>query len=60
MEELLENERVRKLLEEYSVYYEDMPFKEQLYTLGELLNGPFSRISLEEQKILDKKLREID
>ena len=60
MEELEANEKTRKILEEdYYPHHNGYPFKKELYTFEELLNGPFTFLSYEEQKAIDKRLREV-
>lgn len=61
MEELLANEKTKKILDEdYFVYHEKLPFEKELYTFEELLNGPFTYLSYEQQKAIDKRLREVE
>lgn len=60
MEELDANEKTRTILEKY--YYpshSSYPFKKELYTFQELLNGPLTFLPYEEQKAIDKRLREV-
>ncbi len=58
MEELLENEKTRKILEEdYFSIRKKRSFEKELHTLGELLNCPFAYLPYEQQKELDRKLR---
>lgn len=60
MEELLENSETKKLLEEhYFAYHGIVPFEKELYTLEELLNGPFTNLSYEQQRELDRRLKEV-
>ncbi|MCI8416328.1 MAG: family 78 glycoside hydrolase catalytic domain [Lachnospiraceae bacterium] len=61
VEELLENEKTRKILEEeYFSRFIKISFRKELYTLAELLNGPFSYLPYEEQRALDQKLRSVE
>lgn len=61
MEELKENEKTRKILEEdYFAYCPKLPFEKELYTLEELLNGPFTYLPYDRQKALDARLREVE
>lgn len=59
LEELRENEKTRKILEE-AYGDRDLPFEKELYTLDEVLNSPFANLPHEQQKELDRKLREVD
>jgi alpha-L-rhamnosidase len=61
LEELESNPKTLKILEdEYYTYVPVLPFKDQFFTLYELMNGPFSSISHEQQKKIDDLLRAID
>ena len=61
VEELLENEKTRNILEEeYFSRFIKISFRKELYTLAELLNGPFSYLPYEEQRALDQKLRSVE
>lgn len=61
MEELKANEKTRKILEEdYFSYCPKLPFEKELYTLEELLNGPFTNLPYEQQRALDARLREVE
>ena len=61
MEELMQNEKTRKILEEdYFKYRRKIPFEKELYTFEELLNGPFTSLPHGQQKAIDKKLREVE
>ncbi len=46
--------------EDYFVYHEELPFEKELYTFEELLNGPFTYLSYEQQKAIDKRLRKVE
>lgn len=60
MEELLENEKTREIVEkEYLYRFDGIPFEKELFTLQELMNGPFTSLPHEQQKELDRKLREV-
>lgn len=60
IEELLENEKTRGIVEkEYFSRFNNIPFEKELYTLEELMNGPFTSLPHEQQKALDQKLREV-
>ena len=61
VKELLENPKTRRILDEdYFPYNEVIPFAEQMYTLREYLNGPFTNLPEEEQREIDQKLREVE
>ena len=61
MEELKANEKTRKILEEdYFSYCPKLSFEKELYTLEELLNGPFTNLPYEQQRALDARLREVE
>ena len=58
MEELMENPKTRKILEEnYLCRFKNIPFEKELFTLEELMNGPFTSLPREEWEALDAKLR---
>lgn len=60
IEELMENDKTREILErEYFSRFKGIPFEKEVYTLEELMNGPFTSLPHEQQKILDRKLRQI-
>lgn len=61
MEELMNTEATRKILEEdYLCYHKKLPFEKELYTLEELMNGPFTGLPYEKQKELDLRLRQAE
>lgn len=61
MEELMENPKTRKILEEnYLCRFKNIPFEKELFTLEELMNGPFTSLPREEWEALDAKLRSVD
>ena len=61
MDELLENEKTKKILENhYFNVVKKMPFGKEMDTLDELLNGPFTSLPYEAQRYLDIKLREVE
>lgn len=61
MEELMENPKTRKILEEnYLCRFKNIPFEKELFTLEELMNGPFTSLPREEWETLDAKLRSVD
>ena len=61
MEELMENAETRKILEEnYLCRFKNIPFEKELFTLEELMNGPFTSLPREEWEALDAKLRSVD
>lgn len=61
VKELLENPKTRRILDEdYFPYNEVIPFAEQMYTLREYLNGPFTNLPEEEQREINQKLREVE
>ena len=58
VEELMENAGTRKILEEdYLCRFKNIPFEKELFTLEELMNGPFTSLPREEWEELDRKLR---
>lgn len=58
VEELMENAETRKILEEdYLCRFKNIPFEKELFTLEELMNGPFTSLPREEWEELDRKLR---
>ena len=58
MEELMENPKTRKILEEnYLCRFKNIPFEKELFTLEELMTGPFTSLPREEWESLDSKLR---
>ena len=58
LEELMENAETRKILEEdYLCRFKNIPFEKELFTLEELMNGPFTSLPREEWEELDRKLR---
>ena len=58
MEELMENPKTRKILEEnYLCRFKNIPFEKELFTLEELMTGPFTSLPREEWEALDAKLR---
>ena len=60
MEELMENAETRKILEEdYLCRFKNIPFEKELFTLEELMNGPFTSLPREEWEALDKRLRSV-
>lgn len=62
MEELMENEKTRTIVEKEYLYRfgGSIPFEKELFTLEELMNGPFTSLPHEQQEALDRKLREVD
>nr|MCR5625796.1 family 78 glycoside hydrolase catalytic domain [Lachnospiraceae bacterium] len=61
--ELLAYEPTRKILDEnYHVYLREVPvpFEDELFTLEEMLNGPFTSIPKEAVEKLDRLLREVE
>lgn len=61
MEELMANEGTRKVLDaEYFSSVEKLPFYDELYTLQELMNGPFTNVPYEQQARIDRLLREVE
>lgn len=61
VDELMANEQTRKILEEefFSVHHK-VPFEKELYTMEELMNGPFTSLPYEKQKEIDKRLRAVE
>ena len=52
--------RARKILEEdYLCRFKNLPFEKELFTLEELMNGPFTSLPREEWEALDKRLRSV-
>ena len=61
IEELMENEETREIVEkEYLSRFDGIPFEKELYTLEELMNGPFTSLPHDEQETLDRKLRRVE
>ena len=61
MEELMQNEKTRKILdEEYFCHVSHLPFMDELYTLKELMNGPFTNVPYEQQDKIDRLLRAVE
>ncbi len=61
MEELMACEGTKKILdEEYFSIVKDFPFFDELYTLQELMNGPFTNVPYEQQEKIDKLLRAVE
>ena len=61
MEELEANEKTKEILErEYYSIVKKLPFKDELYTLQELMNGPFTNVPYGQQKKIDRLLREVE
>lgn len=61
MEELMAYEGTKKVLdEEYFSIVKDLPFYEELYTLQELMNGPFTNVPYEQQAKIDRMLRAVE
>lgn len=61
MEELMAYEGTKKILdEEYFSTVKDLPFFDELYTLQELMNGPFTNVPYEQQEKIDKLLRTVE
>ena len=61
MEELEKNPKTKKILDEqYFPLVGQIPFEKELYTLQELMNGPFTGVSHEQQRKIDKLLRAVE
>ena len=61
MAELEANEKTKDILDrEYFSTVKKLPFKDELYTLQELMNGPFTNVPYEQQAKIDKLLREVE
>lgn len=61
MEELMANEKTKKILdEEYFSTVKSLPFYNELYTLQELMNGPFTNVPYEQQEKIDRMLRAVE
>ena len=45
--------------EEYFSYVHHFPFFDELYTLRELMNGPFTNVPYEQQEKIDRLLRAV-
>ncbi|MDO4337759.1 MAG: family 78 glycoside hydrolase catalytic domain [Eubacteriales bacterium] len=61
MEELMNCEGTKKVLdEEYFCTVKEQPFYDELYTLQELMNGPFTNVPYEQQEKIDKLLRAVE
>lgn len=42
------------------ILYKERPFEKEMYTLEELMNGPFTSLPIEAQWAIDKRLREVE
>ncbi len=61
MEELMACEGARKVLDkEYFSFVKEMPFYDELYTLQELMNGPFTNVPYDQQAKIDRLLRAVE
>lgn len=59
-EELMADSRTRDVLEkEFFSIHSKIPFEKELYTLREIMEGPFTTVDWDKQKEIDKKLRSI-
>ncbi|MBQ9505279.1 MAG: alfa-L-rhamnosidase RamA, partial [Lachnospiraceae bacterium] len=59
--ELMENEKTKKILdEEYFTYVNHIPFEDELYTMEEMMNGPFTCVPFELRDKIDGLLREVE
>ncbi len=60
-EELMENPGTRKILdEEYFRYVNHLPFRDELYTFREMLDGPFTNIPYEARKRINERLKTVE
>lgn len=60
MEELNENPKTKAILDEtFYKIHKVLPFEKELYTLREMLNGPFTNLPYTEQAEIDRRLREV-
>ena len=61
VEELMANEKTKKILdEEYFSFVTQLPFMDELYTLRELMNGPFTNVPYEQQNKIDLLLQAVE
>ena len=60
MDELNENPKTKAILDEtFYKIHKVLPFEKELYTLREMLNGPFTNLPYTEQAEIDRRLREV-
>ena len=61
LEELDANAKTRAILDEeyYSYVGQNIPFKKELYTLEETMQGPFTNVPPAQQEKIDRLLREV-
>ena len=60
VQELMDDPGAKKVLdEEYFSYVHHFPFFDELYTLRELMNGPFTNVPYEQQEKIDRLLRAV-
>lgn len=61
VDELAANEKTKKILDEmfYSIH-RHIPFEKELYTMEEMINGPFTSLPYEKQRELDERLRAVE
>lgn len=56
--ELMADERTREILQrEYQTKEDHIPFEDELYTLAELMDGPFTHVPAETREKIDRMLR---
>lgn len=59
-EELMQNPDTKKILdEEYFIYVNHVPFEKELYTLSEMLEGPFTGVPEGVAEKIDERLRQV-
>ena len=57
----MENEKTRAVLDqEYFTQVFHVPFDHELYTMAELLQGPFTSVDLARKEKIDRLLREVE
>lgn len=61
MTELNGNPKTKAILDkEFYSKYTTLPFEKELFTLRQILNGPFTKLPYEKQEEIDHLLREVD
>lgn len=59
--ELMADERTRTILQrEYQTKEDHIPFEDELYTLAELMDGPFTHVPQETKERIDRLLRAVE
>ena len=61
MSDLNENPKTKAILDEYFYSeYKAIPFEKELFTLRQMLNGPFTYLPYDKQEKIDRLLREVE